>query len=331
LLAVVLEESRRRLAPRTWIPLVLAAALAVPGWSEAMLSRLRPDRARLAAPSGRSFRELTDAVRSLPSDSLITAAPELSERIPALTGRRVLAMSDRATIVFAGNRTDGEARMRARAALMAGLWRSRDGVPAPTHVLFAPGSRAARYCGRTLLKTESWRLCEFVAAEPPPGVRMQVATTAGDGPQRAELAELLTAGDPWLVADCSPLPAEEAPLLQWPRPGPWSARTVELACKIYAPDEGGPARLRPRTLELTPNLGAAVDEFIVTATGRLAGKQRWNVRTRVRARHGQALRFVLPRGAIDTLSFRVIPTLLPFLKLSDLTLTFEDVPREHQP
>jgi len=328
LLAVLTDEGLKRLGRRGWIAFAIVTALAVPGWSEVTLKRIQPDRERLAAPRDAAFRALIDALRHLPPEAVIAAAPELSERIAAFVDRRVLAMSDRATIVFTGSRDLGEARMRARAAVMAGLWRPREGVPEPTHVLYADDSPAARYCGERLLRGDAYRLCTFVPAEPAPGVRMQRAATNADGPQRATLADLLESGDPWLVAECNPLPAEEKPIMQWPRPGPWSARTIELNCRIAAADEGGPARFQPRTVAFVPYLGSAVEEFIVAATGRLNGKQRWNVRTRVRAEHGEQLRFALPRGEVDSIRLRVIPILLPFLKLSSLDLTFEDMPAE---
>ena len=99
-------------------------------------SRRRPGRANARGPSPN-----WNTTRSSPP------LRKISERIPAITGKRVLAASDRATIVFSGNRSLGETRLRARAAVMNGWWQEYPGVPTPTHVLFAPDSPAERYCG----------------------------------------------------------------------------------------------------------------------------------------------------------------------------------------
>ena len=73
-------------------------------------TRLAPDAATLT---------LLDVIEALPGDSVIAAAPGLSELIPAYSGRSVLAFADRGTAAFAARRGEAERRLRANAAVIA--------------------------------------------------------------------------------------------------------------------------------------------------------------------------------------------------------------------
>ena len=151
----------------------VATAIAAAPAIESFDSRQRPERAARALPrsaqpdANNRIDTIRDALRGLPDDSLIAAAPELAERLPALTGRPVLAMSDRATVVFSPTVQEAQARLLASAAALAGVrlapesgGRIANAAPRPTHVLLprdkaAKGSsqNASGSCGRCLLYT----------------------------------------------------------------------------------------------------------------------------------------------------------------------------------
>jgi len=322
LIAVAVDATSRLSGRYRWLPVLALVSLSMP-WTVGVLGG-RPDaqRSELAVPDDGAFREAMVRVAALPRDAVVAAAPEISERIPGLTGRRVLAVSDRGSVVFAGSRSAGERRLRARAAIMAGLWRPEPGVPTPTHVLFETGTAASVYCGAQLFRLASFELCTFHAAAPSPGVRLPEASEESDGAVRVGLWSMLFDGSAPYRATCTPALDEQANFLHWPRPGPWSPRYPHAFCTIQRRGGNG-ARFQPRTLVLEPFLGNAVEELLVNVAGQRDGRVRWRMRTRRRLRSHETVRFEFPNGTVDGVRISITPAFLPFLKLARLDVTFD--------
>jgi hypothetical protein len=200
--------------------------LAAPHAGDAIRGQSGPIRAALATPTSGALPALAEALRELPADSVIAAPPELSERIPGLTGRRVLAASDRATVVFARSRESAALRLQSRAAVLAGLWRATEGAPIPTHVVFEPGAPASRYCAREIFATTSHVLCEFAARDVPPGLRLYDAPADPDAVAEAPRIGFLAASEAAVEGrvECRPQFTYGTGVVIFPRPGPWSAR-----------------------------------------------------------------------------------------------------------
>ncbi len=319
-LALVTDRASGLVGAYRWVPVLILVSVAMP-WTVRMLGGSpRPERLELATPTEGPFAEAMKALSRLDADAIVAAAPEISERIPALTGRRVLATSDRGTIVFTGDRELGERRLRARAAIMSGIWEPLPDVPAPTHILFEPGSAAALYCNNTLFHLAGFELCTFAPSAPAPGDTLTPARAESDGDVVVSLRDMLFDPDAALAAECSPPLDESARFLHWPRSGPWSPRHPHMFCVIKPRDSHA---FRPRTLILDPILGRGVDEYMISVAAGMGGKLGWRQRTRTRSRHGQRQRYSLPDGEIETMTIKVFPEFLPFLKLDDLSLTLE--------
>jgi hypothetical protein len=314
------------------LPLAAAGVLAAPSIGDSIRLQAGPARTALATPTSGAVPALAAALRQLPVESVIAAAPELSERIPGLSGRHVLAASDRATIVFAPTRETAELRLRSRAAVLAGLWRESDGVPAPSHLVFEPGAPAARYCAREIFATTSHVLCEFAAREPLPGLRLYEATARGDLPDSAPLLGFLAASDAAVEGrvECRPEFTYGTAIVIFPRPGPWSARVPSAVCSFRASStavggaENDPA-FRPQTLELNVATGRADEELTIVATGFREGAQRWSLRTRQKIADGVTLRYALPKGDVDRVEVSLFPSYLPFVKLRRFSVVIEPV------
>jgi hypothetical protein len=329
LLVLVIDFAARWTRIGIVLPLAAAAVLAAPHLGDAIRHQSGPIRATLATPTSGPLPGLADALRGLPPDSVIAAAPELSERIPGLSGRRVLAASDRATVVFARSRESATLRLQSRAAALAGLWRATEGAPIPTHVVFEPGAPASRYCAREIFATTSHVLCEFAARDVPPGLRLHDApadTEAGaDAPRIGFLAASEAAVEGRV--ECRPEFAYGAGVVIFPRPGPWSARAPSAECTLRADADAlrgdGSPPFRPRLLELEVATGRAHEEITIVATGHRDGAQRWSLRTRRRIIDGEAIRYVLPRGDVDRIDVSLIPSYLPFVKVRSFSLLLE--------
>ena len=350
LAAVAADESATRLGGRAGVVAAALLVLSVPSARSAATERMREEREALALPAMPELHEALATLGALPASAIVAAAPELSERLPGLTGVHVLAMSDRATIVFAGTRAAGEARLRERAAIFAGLWKPAEDAPPPTHVLFAPGAAASRYCGAELMHNERFVLCTFAPASVPPGIRMPEVEANSDGTERSSMAALLSANADGggrasatgprsapdipgevsaaaahngnVTAHCDPQPRLGVPSpagLTRSRGGPWSAEFPLLSCSL----ERGTKDLLPLTLILEPALGTAVEELTIQVTGMRGDAQRWRVRARRRVHNGETLRFGLPRGAVDRVGVEITPSFLPFVKLRTFELTFD--------
>jgi hypothetical protein len=334
LLAVFIDEAGRltRLRP-TFV--VAALALATFPWlRDAVAAHERPERQILSSPKGGEIAELVTAIGKLPDDAVIVAAPRLSERLPALTGKHVLASSDRGTVVFSGDRALGEKRLQARTAALIGLWRPAEGVPDPTHIVFAPGAPAERYCEEAIFESEGYRLCEFSTADPIPGVRLHEAPDdrVERKPGEPKQEGLFTIGLPHapgehadsLQIECTPAPESVFRTVQWKDTDPWAAAAPGTTCTLTPSDSEAMPLFTPRELQIDPFLGRAAEEVVVSATAWRDGVQRWNLRTRQRVKGDARLEYTFPQTRIDKLELRVTPAYMPFLKLGGLVVTFED-------
>lgn len=306
-----------------WLPVLLVVSLAMPWTVTAVGGRFRAERADLALPGPGAFRATMKRVAKLPHDSLVAASPEISERIPALTGRRVLAISDRGTVVFSPSREEAEQRLRARSSIMSGNWSPIAGVPRPTHVLFEPGTAAAIYCADQIFKIAGFELCSFAPRSLAASEQFTDAPAAGT--VNISLETMLFDKRSALRAECTPALDEEASFLHWPRPGPWSARFADSLCTVRT-KRGGTDTFSPRVLTIRPFLGHAAEELRVTVVGDRDRRQLWRRTTRRRLSDGDTLRLVLPEGEVETLRINVAPSFLPFLKLDEMSLGFDEQP-----
>lgn len=247
--------------------------------------RLAEVRGRLAAPRSEDFASVLNAVRALPAEALIVAAPELAERLPALTARHVVAALDRSTIVFAGSRSAGEARLRVRAALLAGqddgaaLAKAADVVP--THALFDPDSTYAPRCAGPTRVWGAWALCALDLR----------------GTPHAALA-IAAFPPPRIVAEARCDPAA-------PSSGrdPWSASAPLVDCRVKLPagtHEG-------LFLLVEASTGRAADELRITVASTALAV------ARVSGESSTAI--ALPPIDDDTIDVRVASSFLPFVKV----------------
>ncbi len=321
LVGLAMERFGNLAGGNRWLPVLLVVSLAMPWTVKAVGGRFATERSDLSVPGPGAFRATMKRVAKLEPDALIAASPEISERIPALTGRRVLAVSDRGTVVFSPSREQAERRLRSRAAVMSGSWRPSDYVPEPTHVLFEPGTAAAIYCAEEIFSIAGFQLCSFAARSLPPGQPLTDQTSAG--PVNISLENMLFDKHSPLRAECTPALDEDAPFLHWPRPGPWSARFADSLCTVRT-RRGG--RFSPNTLAIEPFLGHAVEELTVTVVGDADGRQAWRRTMSRRLREGQRLELELPAGEIEVLRINVVPNFLPFLKLKEMSLGFDAQP-----
>jgi hypothetical protein len=205
LLATALGFAWSRSPRQGWIAVALLVALSIPGAIASAVGRAAPERAARNTPDPATLGPVLTALANLPGTTVVAAPPLLAERIPALTGKSVLALSDRATFVFAGTRDLAEERLRSRAAIYAGLWKPALEVPVPTHLLFAPGSPAERYCESVIASTSSVSLCTFDRVPPRPGIRMPRAAAPVAGVAEG-LREMLGEEAAVLRASCTPAP-----------------------------------------------------------------------------------------------------------------------------
>ncbi len=322
------------------VVLAVTTSIAAAPALESLDSRQRPERAaralpRSAQPGAESrIDRIRRAIRDLPDTSLIAAAPELAERLPALTGLPVLAMSDRATVVFSPTIDEAQSRLLASAAALAGVrlapgagGRIADAAPRPTHVVLPADEAAAgssRTCGTVVAGSpaDGFIICETGDRGPvwPP---LHIAAADQPGAFRASLdgaGEDQPGGDgSAAVLSCDPEPQRLDARLVWARPGPWSPTPAAADCSLRSPGR----RVRPRTLSLSVILGRAADRLLVTAAGSHNGTVAWREAVSSELRNDDRLTLRLPTGTVDRIDFHIAPSYLPFLKLSDLTVTYD--------
>ena len=337
LLVLVIDFAARWTRIGIALPLAAAAVLAGPHVGDAIRRQSGPSRTMLATPTSGALPALAEALRELPPDSVIAAAPELSERIPGLSGRRVLAASDRATIVFAKTRETAERLLQSRTAVLAGLWDAAAGAPPPTHVVFEPGAPASRYCAREIFATTLHVLCEFAARDPLPGALLHDTSGRDDHAGSRSRIGFLAASEAAVEGriECRPEFIYGAGVVIFPRPGPWSARAPGAACVLRLDSRAGElggeeVAFHPQALELDIATGRAEEEITIIASGTLAGAQRWSLRTRRRIGDGETLRYSLPREEVDRVDVSLLPSYLPFVKVRHFSLVLEPRPARPQ-
>ena len=295
LAALAVDAFASRYPHRESVAVLLLLALGLPAVADGARGRLAEVRGRLAAPGNAEFRDVIDAIASLPRDALVVAAPELSERLPAFTARHVVAALDRSTIVFTGSRERGEARLRVRAALLAGdadgFVLARDAGLAPTHAIFDPRALVRPRCGALLYSGLAYALCELA--------------TGGSGDERAPTLERTDEPASHAIGD-----ADCAATSSTSRRDPWAAAPPVVSCRIVIPSEwrGSDDLL----LLLEANTGRAADELRVTtrAVGTATGEYRATVRT-----SGEdAIALRLPRAEADTIEVRIASSFLPAVR-----------------
>ncbi|MFQ5479237.1 MAG: DUF6077 domain-containing protein [Candidatus Binatia bacterium] len=334
LLAVGLEAASGKARDLHWIVPLLSVGLILPYGSSRIGMRLDPARRALAYPDEGPLTETMKAISQLPRGAVVASAAELSERIPALTGRRVLAMSDRATVVFSGSREDGEARLSARAGIMSGTWEESPGVPLPSHLLFAGRGPATRYCGEVVFASPGFELCTFKPLPPAEAGTLEKTAPGSVNPSGQYSFSLAAALDneiPGLVAKCSPQPLIRGSVYRWGKTGPWSPSHPVARCTLRvraAPDGQGEAMYRflPRSFRLEAFTGNAVEELTITARASLGNGVTWIRRSRDPVTDGTVLSFLLPGSETKVLEIAITPSYLPFVKLRELVFSTASSP-----
>jgi len=293
---------------------LLLVALGLPVAAAGARDRLGEIRGRVAEPRATPFHLLVHAVRTLPLDALVVAAPELAERLPALTARRVVAGLDRSTIVFSGSRERGEARLRARAALLAGdddaQALAAAAAVAPTHAIFDPRRKDAMpRCRSRLLETTGYSLCEIDPSAREPRTPPALARAAG-----------ITQTTTVARAECQPPPLRA-------RRDLWSAAPPVVHCRIALSDA-----LRDRrdiVLRIEARTGRSVDEIRIEVRRPDTALES---RSTVRLSGDDEIVLRMPplsspvSGGTDALDVKIESSFLPFVRpvLVELAATVGD-------
>jgi hypothetical protein len=228
---------------------VLLAAL---GLNALPWTRLRESETRLA-PDAATL-TLLDTIGALPQNSVIAAAPGLSELIPAYGGRAVLAFADRGTAAFSARRGEAERRLRANAAVIAlhgHARRARRDLLAAHHVTHVVLERITCERGTHPVYADGrFTICEVRAGSA--GAKRRVAQAKADAywmPQqssndaapRGKVLATLSNG----IA-CAPGPTPVRNHQQWRREHRWSGRftTVDCTATFSAPTSIASVTLR---------------------------------------------------------------------------------------
>lgn len=303
LAAIGADTVRARLGWRETTAMALVLALSLPVVAATVLERGGAARARLAIPASESFSELIAALAALDPSSVIVAAPELAERIPALTGRRVLAGLDRSTVVFSGSRAQGERRLRLRAELLRGERLSGPSSPlraSATHAVFDPRAARRPRCARTLHSNGGYALCELARDDEEPLASIAVSPRAAADSGKGSPAETTRRDGAARLA----------------RKNPWSAapaiflRTFELA-----------PGARPEQLAIALALGRAADEAAVRVRCSVAtGEVVYETRLVTRVGAGDSIRLDLPGLPCTRVDLEVASNFLPSLTVRDVAL-----------
>lgn len=321
----------RSRAPATIVLVLMVGGLS---WAHVPWARLVPgatDTARAGLAISADTRTLLREIAALSPASRIAAAPGFAELVPALAGRRVLAFSDRGTVVFAGTRSDAERRMRASAALIALHGASRHmrnriiGAYDVTHTVYAD-----RGCDRRavpIARAGRLRLC---AERLRPRARrfLAVSTAVAARAARGELVADLEHADTRFV--CRPAPSTDGAHRsrrgaaiqgasgdvrgwRWKRDGRWSARPLTVDC-VARPDvatRGGRIRF---TLAL-PRAREAVVYRVALFSEHGAIVRKHGV---VEFRDNPTAEIRVPDVPTRRLRVRLAPAYLPYLNVKTL-------------
>jgi hypothetical protein len=313
LLALAIEAMTSVETRRGMIVRVLAAvALAGSAWTALPWERASEGDVPLRSNRDANLGALIDAIAMLPPDSLVAAAPGVSELLPALAGRHVLAFSDRGTVVFAGSRVAAERRLEAAAAitgLAPGNARLRRGLAAAhgvTHaVLDGPG------CGRlgeTIFRSGSLHLCRI---SPPSRERSPALSSLERSANGRPRLAKLDAG-----IECDPKPERNVDsIFQWRRGDRWSARALAIDCHAELAEPA--ARIG---LHLTPDLPRAREAIVFRSVVVTAAGKRVRRRGLIELDGSDPVVVELGGKNVRAVSFRLVPAYLPYLNLRDLSL-----------
>jgi hypothetical protein len=275
------------------------------------LDRLPPQRAGIDGDT----HALLNEISNLAPSARIAAAPGLAELIPAFTGRRVLAFSDRGTIVFTGIRRHGERRLIANAVLLGlagGSPRLRNRVVSDFDITHTVYER--RSCDRQsaeIYRSARFTLCaeRFHTAR---RFRMRRTTAvAAAGPQgsvRAAMGGLLR---------CSPQPTyiERSKSWRWSRSGRWSGAPVVINCEAKFPRATPIGRLR-----ISLNLPKASEALVYRAKIEMSDGEVFERQGVVEFNENPNGELLLPPGSVVRVRIRLVPAYLPYLNAEMLEL-----------
>jgi len=316
LAAFAITEARRALGFDEGAALLAIAILATPPLLATVVHRAGGQRERVVQPADAGFSAAMDALRALPRDARIAAAPELSERLPALTGRHVVAALDRSTVVFAGSRERAEARLRLRAATLAGDPRrgafEEAARTSATHAVYDPRSRLRPDCGAHVHQGESFAVCDLLPSQvasdhqrlepidalPEETLRVQVMD--GDGENETKTLEDGTPSVSGTPVRSSCTGASPSTL---ENPGPWPAAVPTMACRLSSLDGD---QITATALEIVPSLRSAVDEMLVSVRAVRAGNVVYEAFGSARASGKRPLRFAMEAPAADEIELRIL-------------------------
>jgi len=276
-------------------------------------------RAEIVAPLGnRETRDVLARISALPADSRIAAAPGFAELVPALAGRAVVAVADRATHVFAGSRLAAEERLRAAAAIVGlapgspRVRRAQAYRSGATH--FVSHGRDCGRLGRELFRSGPLRLCAIVPTPPNARLRDPLVVVTTTSPERDVGPDVLASLGSGV--ECKPTPELNGAAYRWKRAGRWTAKPVAVRCsaKIDPPADG------EMSVHLSAELPRARESLLVRAVLRTTDGRRV-------VRHATAVlegrdRVVLRLPAVSAraIRLRLVPACLPYLNLRELFL-----------
>jgi hypothetical protein len=245
--------------------LILTSLVAAISWTSVPWSRLAFPAStgeRSTPRSGLVLSEDTRAIlreiATLPPDTIVAAAPGFAEVVPALAGRKVLAFSDRGTVVFAGSLHEAQRRMRAAAALVGlrgGSRRMRNrivGAYGVTHTVYdghGCDRRAAPIARAGSLRLCAERVREHAKRFLP--LSTAVATASARGALIARLGPAAGSDTQHALFDCRPAPVENKVTgsalraLHWKRDSRWTAKPVTVDCvaRPLVAERGGRLRI----------------------------------------------------------------------------------------
>lgn len=313
LLALAIEALTRDDSRHSTVARVLAAVLLVgSAWTALPWERVSEGRARPRVQHDAELGALIDAISKLPDDALVAAAPGVSELLPALAGRHVLAFSDRGTVVFAGSRVAAERRLAAAAAITglspgnARLRRGLAGAHGVTHAVL-DGTGCGRL-GDELFRSGTLRLCRISLPSRARSPALPILERSANGRPRVAA---LDAG-----IDCDPKPERDVDSVsRWRRDERWSARPLTIDCHAEL------AEPAPRVaLHLVPDLPRAREAIVLRSVVVTANGKRVRRRGLIELDGNDPVVVRLGGKDVRAVSFRLVPAYLPYLNLRDLSL-----------
>lgn len=268
--------------------------------------------------ANRNTRDVLARIAALPLDSRVAAAPGFAELVPAIAGRPVVAVADRATHVFAGSRLSAEERLRASAAIVGfapGSYRFRRAQAdrsGATH--FVIHARECGRLGRELFRSGRLRLCEIVTAPSDANFAGSVVTGATTAREPEDSPEVLASIGSGI--ECKPEAEHKGAVYRWKRVGRWTAKPLAVHCsaKIDPPTAG------QLSVSLSAELPRARESLLVRAVLRTTDGRRV-VRHAVVVLEGRDTAILrLPAVSARALRLRLVPAHLPYLNLRELFL-----------